>query len=198
VRLQDSSDCEVADFGAALAKVRSGYSDADRLFIAVELEARTYAQRMRIDTIRAVYKQLASQLCADLRQRQQGGLRKRPASRRESSRRDLSRKFELLGAFLPPSIRATAWEPSRQELLEDYVDLRRRVRTPWERRYIVACVAVRAAIALADCLRVCLGDKGLGLVGRVLPAALRHWWFGGRWDKRFVSLILHGPDDRNV
>lgn len=91
--------------------------------------------------------------------------------------KSLPRAWELFGFLLPRSIRDSAYEAGRNELLEDYVLARKKYRTRWARHWLVFCFTTRTALLWSDCLRVWGQDKAVRAVFALFPVL-------GRWFSR--------------
>jgi hypothetical protein len=82
------------------------------------------------------------------------------------------RIWALFAYLLPKAIRESAYEPSRQDLLEDYLLARRSYRTKWARRWLAFCFTFRTAVLVIQSLRAMLGEKGLRCVRWLAYATL--------------------------
>jgi hypothetical protein len=79
--------------------------------------------------------------------------------------------WHYLGFVLPRSLRLRVYEPSHQELLQDYLNVSR-IRTKWVRRWLALCFTIRTVITIVDCLRVWWVEQ----IAKLIPAQLRAWW----------------------
>jgi hypothetical protein len=70
------------------------------------------------------------------------------------------RIWALFAYLLPREIRERVYEPAHQELLEDYLEARRRFRTKGACRWLTFCFTVRTAMMWAESLRVMACSKG--------------------------------------
>lgn len=86
------------------------------------------------------------------------------------------RFWELLGYVLPKKTRERVFTPTYQELLEDYVSVRRKYRTKWARRWLNFCFTFRTLLMIGDCFRAMMADKAFQLLLRLVPEPIKKWW----------------------
>jgi hypothetical protein len=68
--------------------------------------------------------------------------------------------WALFPFILPRRLREQVYEPSYQELLEDYHVARRSYRTKWARRWLTFCFTLRTLVLVAQCFGALLSDRG--------------------------------------
>jgi hypothetical protein len=68
------------------------------------------------------------------------------------------RIWELFPIILPKAVRERIYEPYHEELKEDYLEARKRFRTPWAKQWIWFAFTWRTAWAVAHCLWVAFGE----------------------------------------
>ncbi len=86
------------------------------------------------------------------------------------------RVWELLGYLLPWKVREKVYEPGHHELLEDYILTNRKYHAKWAKRWLGFCFTLRTLLLVLDCWRVLMADKGIQLLQKMIPEAIRRWW----------------------
>lgn len=82
------------------------------------------------------------------------------------------RLLELGQLLFGHKTREMVCEPVIEELREDYLLARAKCLTPASVRWAKFCFSWRALVAFLGCFRVSCG----GLIGRLVPMALKCWW----------------------
>lgn len=90
---------------------------------------------------------------------------------------DFRRFVDLLGHLLPRTLRIETWEPHKENLVADYLEVRR-YRTPWAKRWLKFCLGVNVLLAFVDCIRVGLQSQLGKFIVSLLPPRLREWILG--------------------
>jgi hypothetical protein len=85
------------------------------------------------------------------------------------------RWWRLFSFVLPRSTRDRVFEPSFQELMEDYLATRGAYRTKWARRWLKFCFTLRTALMVGSCLRAWITDRGVAALLWFLPGPVREW-----------------------
>lgn len=85
------------------------------------------------------------------------------------------RRLELFAFLLPRPTRERVFDPSFNDLCQDYL-LARRKRGVWARRWLAIAMVFQAALLLIACMRALLMDNLLWM----LPAPIRQWITGPR------------------
>ncbi len=98
--------------------------------------------------------------------------------RRKLVRPSFPRFIELLRFALPRKIQKSLYEPYREELLEDYIIAKRRIRTKWARRWLALFFAIRTSMAVVNCLRAWGAGSLLQALSKLAPERFREWWHG--------------------
>jgi hypothetical protein len=99
----------------------------------------------------------------------------KPPAKQKDFWRELPRLWELFSVILPDKVRREAFEPAHQNLLEDYL-LMRKFHGRWARRWLGFAFAVRTLFMVLDCLRVLLQSGAGKILLSFLPDVLRTWW----------------------
>ena len=81
------------------------------------------------------------------------------------------RFLQLFGYILPRETRERIYEPGKGDLLEDYLETRKKYRTKWSKRWLAVCFTIRTIVLFAGALRGFLLEKCLWLV----PKTVRSW-----------------------
>ena len=86
----------------------------------------------------------------------------------------------LLAYFLPKKVRRDCFEPTREEILEDYYHTRNDPQYAGKliRIWLLFCFLFRTGVLWLVCLMLWLGDSVLQRVLRVMPASFQSWWNG--------------------
>jgi len=89
-------------------------------------------------------------------------------ARRRKKPFNLERVFELFGLIFSPRIRDQIYEPFTYELREDYLEAKKRFRTPWAKRWILFCISVRFVGLILVCFKEIAGVTILILLKKVI------------------------------
>ena len=86
----------------------------------------------------------------------------------------------LLAYFLPKKVRRDCFEPTREEILEDYYHTRNdpQYAGRFIRTWLLFCYLFRTGVLWLVCLMLWLGDSVVHRVLRVMPASFQSWWTG--------------------
>ena len=98
-----------------------------------------------------------------------------PSAKQNDFWKELPRRWELFSLILPDKVRSEAFEPAHQNLLGDYL-LVRKFRGKWARRWLGCAFGVRTVFMVLDCVRVLLQSGAGKILLNFLPDVLRTWW----------------------
>jgi hypothetical protein len=73
---------------------------------------------------------------------------------------DFPRIWRLFGFLLPRKIRQEVFEPTPEEMKEDYLVALRPLLTRLEARWLIFCFSIRTLVIVCQSLRAALGDRG--------------------------------------
>jgi hypothetical protein len=82
----------------------------------------------------------------------------------------------LLGHCVPRGIRQHVYEPSHNEILDDYLSARPRCRSKSARIWLSLCLTVRTVLLLVDCWRVWAAAKTAGVLVNWILKPVKRWW----------------------
>jgi hypothetical protein len=89
--------------------------------------------------------------------------------------RGFPRFWGLFRYALPRRIQERVFLPCYYELLEDYLAVQGRYRTPWARRWLKLCFTLRTVGMVAGCFSAMLVDKAVCCILSFLPKPVRDW-----------------------
>lgn len=90
--------------------------------------------------------------------------------------RTVTRNLDLLGYALPRKLRTRVYEPTCEELKEEYALCRRKYRTKWARRWLSCCFGFRTLLLIAGCYRALVTDTALQVLLKLVPEPIKRWW----------------------
>jgi hypothetical protein len=86
---------------------------------------------------------------------------------------DFPRLWNLSAYILDHKTREKIYQPAAEELIEDFLESRRKYRTPWARRWLTLCFTLRTLFLFSACFRNMVGTAALNFLVGWLPAPIR-------------------------